>query len=74
MGKYTTSAKSQGVHIRMGDEGISGIEAITQVQAFNRIVSKYPDQPALHQKRLVPVSLHPFAIHTQANIFISLDF
>lgn len=51
--------KSQGVHIRMG-EGIAGIEAITQVEAFDRIVSKYPDQPALHQKIVVPVSLPSF--------------
>lgn len=55
MVKFTTSDKSQSVHIRMG-EGFAGIEPKTQVKVFDEICAKYGDKPALHQKRMVPVS------------------
>lgn len=54
MGKFSTSVKSQGVQIRMGD-GFAGIEAKTQVQVFDEVCAKYGEKPALHQKRIAPV-------------------
>jgi len=53
MEPISTSDKTQPVKIRMG-EGIAGLEPKTQVQAFDEIVAKFGDKPALHQKVLTP--------------------
>jgi hypothetical protein len=51
---YSTSAKNQPVKIRMG-EGIAAEDPITMVQQFDRVVAKYGDKPALHQKVIAKV-------------------
>lgn len=52
---YSTSDKHERVEIRMG-EGLAGVEPMTQIQAFDKVVAKFGDKPALHQKVVSPVS------------------
>ena len=52
---YSTSKKDQPVKIRKG-EGFAGEDPITIVQQFDKVVAKFGDKPALHQKIVLPVS------------------
>jgi len=56
MSSYSTSNKTEGIKIRMG-EGLAGLEPITQIQAFDKVCAKFGDKPALHQKVVPSVSL-----------------
>jgi hypothetical protein len=55
MEPLSTSDKTQPVQIRPG-EGFAGIKPITQIQAFDDVVAKFGNKPALHQKVLSSVS------------------
>lgn len=46
----------------MGD-GLAGVEPITQIQAFDKICTKFGDKPALHQKVIGPVSENGKLVH-----------
>lgn len=52
---FATHKKDQPVRIRMGD-GLAGVEPQTIIQAFDQVVEKFGDKPALHQKRTKVVS------------------
>ena len=53
---FATADKKQPVQLRLG-EGFAGIEPKTIVQAFDEVVDKFGDKPALHQKVLTHVSV-----------------
>lgn len=52
---YATADKAQPVRLRMGD-GLAAEEPITIIQQFDKVVAKFGDKPALHQKVLKEVS------------------
>lgn len=48
---YATADKAKPVRLRMGD-GLAAEEPITIIQQFDKVVAKFGDKPALHQKVL----------------------